>query len=208
MIQFWNLTPSYDTKFDFSNDLSSRKLRLKLATFVDFQPLYDSQARHFMGKVTLLYGDADFLTQFLDSDATKRLPFRADFFAGGDNSQPSPEFKGQVICVNGKIWPYVEVEPRPYRFRFINGSNSRMYVLRVSDAATDRTQPDINALTATLPIYQIGADGGLFDRAVLLDGTGVAIVNDGITSLKSNSTNFLVLAPGERADLLIDFAGQ
>jgi hypothetical protein len=52
MIQFQNSTPSYDAKIDYSNDLSSRKLRLKRTTFVNFQPLYDSQVGHFMGKVT------------------------------------------------------------------------------------------------------------------------------------------------------------
>jgi spore coat protein A, manganese oxidase len=156
------------------------------------------QDRSFTDDGELLYGDADFLTQYLAETHLDReqQPFRTDFFKGGD-SQPSPEFKGQVICVNGKIWPYLAVEPRPYRFRLVNGSNSRMYVLRVSDAATDPTQPDINAPTATVPIYQIGSDGGLFGRAVKLDGTGVA-----------SSATFLVLAPGERADVLIDFAGQ
>lgn len=168
------------------------------------------QDRSFTEDGELLYGDADFLTHYLAEAhlEKKDRAFRSGFFKGID-SQPSPEFKGQVICVNGKIWPYVEVEPRPYRFRLVNGSNSRMYVLRVSDAATDPIQPNVNAPTATLPIYQIGADGGVFDRAVLLDGTGVAIVQpDGSTSLTSNSTNFLVLAPGERADVVIDFAGQ
>jgi spore coat protein A, manganese oxidase len=167
------------------------------------------QDRSFTDDGKLLYGAADFLAQYLDPDPTKRKQFRADFFAGGDNSQPSPEFKGQVICVNGKIWPYLEVEPRPYRFRLVNGSNSRMYVLRVSNAAIDPTQPDINAPTGTLPIYQIGSDGGLFDGAIKLDGTGVASVQpDGSTLLTANSSNFLVLAPGERADVLIDFTGQ
>ena len=54
MIQFHNSTPIYDAKLGFSNDLSSRKLRLKWTTFVNFQPLYDSQVRHFMGKVTAI----------------------------------------------------------------------------------------------------------------------------------------------------------
>jgi spore coat protein A, manganese oxidase len=163
--------------------------------------------------LALLYGDANFLQSYLangkspDSNSTRT--YRQDFLVGNDATQPSPEFKGQVICVNGKIWPYLEVEPRPYRFRLVNGSNSRMYVLRVSNAAIDPTQPDINAATATLPIYQIGSDGGLFDRYVKLDGTGIASIQpDGSPSLTANSSNFLVLTPGERADVLIDFTGQ
>ena len=38
-----------------------------------------------------------------------------------------PEFFGDVIVVNGKTWPYLEVEPRRYRFRILDGSNARFY---------------------------------------------------------------------------------
>ena len=37
-----------------------------------------------------------------------------------------PEFFGNIILVNGKAWPVLEVEPRPYRFRILNGSDSRL----------------------------------------------------------------------------------
>ncbi|MFM2206868.1 MAG: hypothetical protein RL213_843 [Bacteroidota bacterium] len=36
-----------------------------------------------------------------------------------------PEFYGNIMMVNDKAWPYLEVEPRPYRFRLINASDSR-----------------------------------------------------------------------------------
>ena len=39
------------------------------------------------------------------------------------------EFFGDTICVNGKAAPFFEVEPRKYRFRLVNGSNSRFYHL-------------------------------------------------------------------------------
>jgi FtsP/CotA-like multicopper oxidase with cupredoxin domain len=73
-----------------------------------------------------------------------------------------PEFFGDVICVNGKSWPFLNVEPRRYRFRLVNGSNARFYNL---------------FFTAPGPIiYQIGSDGGLLDAPVklpqLLIGTG------------------------------------
>ena len=38
-----------------------------------------------------------------------------------------PEVFGNAILVNGKLFPYLEVEPRKYRFRLINGSNGRFY---------------------------------------------------------------------------------
>jgi spore coat protein A len=38
-----------------------------------------------------------------------------------------PEVFGNAILVNGKLLPYCEVEPRPYRLRLMNGSNGRFY---------------------------------------------------------------------------------
>ncbi len=81
-----------------------------------------------------------------------------------------PEFFGDVIVVNGKAWPYLNVEPRRYRFRLLNGSNARFYRLSIPG----------------LTMWQIGTDGGLLDNPVQF--------------------STLLLAPGERADIIIDFS--
>ena len=55
-----------------------------------------------------------------------------------------PEFFGDTILVNGTVWPYLEVEPRKYRLRILNGSNARFYRLRLSDGPAvhpDRRRP-------------------------------------------------------------------
>ena len=65
-----------------------------------------------------------------------------------------PEFFGDTILVNGKVWPFLEVEPRKYRFRLLNGSNSRFYILKFDK---------------TLPFKQIGTDGGLLETPVILN---------------------------------------
>ena len=57
----------------------------------------------------------------------------------------TPGFVGNTIVVNGKVWPYLNVEPRKYRFRFLNGSNRRGYVISLSNGE---------------PMIQIGTDGG------------------------------------------------
>ena len=44
-----------------------------------------------------------------------------------------PEFFGDAILVNGKLFPYLEVEPRKYRFRVLNGANSRFFHLSLSN---------------------------------------------------------------------------
>ncbi len=64
-----------------------------------------------------------------------------------------PEFFGDKILVNGKIWPHFEVEPRKYRFRILNASNSRFYTL---------------SLDSGQPFIQIGTDGGLLRSPVLI----------------------------------------
>ncbi len=42
-----------------------------------------------------------------------------------------PEFFGDVITVNGKSWPTMEVQPRRYRFRIVNASNARFLIMQM-----------------------------------------------------------------------------
>jgi FtsP/CotA-like multicopper oxidase with cupredoxin domain len=97
-----------------------------------------------------------------------------------------PEFFGDVVCVNGRSWPFLNVEPRRYRFRIVNGSNARFYRMRLADSRT-------LAQGSGPAIWQIGSDGGLLDRPVKTGG---------------NASLPLFLAPAERGDVIIDFSGQ
>jgi FtsP/CotA-like multicopper oxidase with cupredoxin domain len=97
-----------------------------------------------------------------------------------------PEFFGDVILVNGKVWPYLEVEPRKYRFRILEGSNARFYSLALADRATGAPGP---------AFHQIATDGGYLAEPVVL--------NDPADPM----TPRLLMAPGERAEVIIDFAG-
>ncbi|HEY3387655.1 MAG TPA: multicopper oxidase domain-containing protein, partial [Saprospiraceae bacterium] len=63
-------------------------------------------------------------------------------------------FFGNVLMVNGKVWPYLNVKKGKYRFRVVNGSNSRAYTLALSNGAT---------------FTQIGSELGLLETPVLLD---------------------------------------
>jgi FtsP/CotA-like multicopper oxidase with cupredoxin domain len=98
-----------------------------------------------------------------------------------------PEFFGDAIVVNGKTWPYLELEPRRYRLRLLNASNARFLELRVVNTSSNQPGP---------PLWQIGTDGGLLDRPVKLS-------NDGAPGAQT-----LSLAPAERADVIVDFAGS
>jgi FtsP/CotA-like multicopper oxidase with cupredoxin domain len=109
---------------------------------------------------------------------------------GGDNPEIhplwQPEFFGNTILVNGKVWPYLEVEPRKYRFRMLNGSNARFYAMQMVEDATDMPGPGF---------WQIGSDGGYLDAPVLLADPA------------DPDARRLVMGPGERADVIVDFSG-
>jgi spore coat protein A len=65
----------------------------------------------------------------------------------GDETAPwVPEVYGDVVMINGSLFPYLEVEPRPYRFRFLNASNTRFFRFSFSNS---------------LSLAQIGSDQGL-----------------------------------------------
>jgi FtsP/CotA-like multicopper oxidase with cupredoxin domain len=66
----------------------------------------------------------------------------------------NPEFFGNTMVVNGKTWPFLQVEQRRYRFRFLNGCNSRFLILKMSNG---------------LPFWQIGAEGGFLPAPVQVD---------------------------------------
>jgi spore coat protein A, manganese oxidase len=84
-----------------------------------------------------------------------------------------PEFFGTHILVNGRVSPYLDVEPRRYRFRLLNASNSRVFQL---------------SLTPEQRFIQIGSDGGLLPEPVAIGE--------------------LLIVPGERADVVVDFRGR
>jgi FtsP/CotA-like multicopper oxidase with cupredoxin domain len=101
--------------------------------------------------------------RFLDDPAQELNPL---FYP----SPWAPEFFGDVMVVNGAVWPNLNVDRGWYRLRMANGSSSRFYHVSL--------EPRRN-------ILQIGTDTGLLERPVRLDR--------------------LILAPGERVDLLVNF---
>jgi spore coat protein A, manganese oxidase len=82
--------------------------------------------------------------------------------------------------VNGKIFPFHPVEPRKYRLRLLNSSNGSFY--RLSFA------PEPTIGSGALTFYQIGTEQGLLSAPV--------------------ESNLLILGPGERSDLIVDFSSH
>jgi spore coat protein A, manganese oxidase len=73
------------------------------------------------------------------------------------SGNPDAPWISEIYCdahlVNGKLFPYLTVEPRRYRFRVVNASNSRFYDLSLSTGAA---------------FHQIGTDQGLLPAPVAL----------------------------------------
>jgi spore coat protein A len=92
----------------------------------------------------------------------------------------NPEVFGNTMVVNGKTWPNLNVEPRRYRFRLLNGCNARFLLLKlVTDPLASRPAPPV------MPFTQIGSDGGFLAAPVPLGQ--------------------LLMSPAERADVVVDF---
>ncbi|HEX5894146.1 MAG TPA: multicopper oxidase [Solirubrobacterales bacterium] len=92
----------------------------------------------------------------------------------------NPEFFANTMVANGRTWPVLEVEQRRYRFRLLNGCNSRFLILKLAtDPLAARPAP------AAVPFWQIGAEGGFLRAPVQLPQ--------------------LLISPAERADVIVDF---
>jgi FtsP/CotA-like multicopper oxidase with cupredoxin domain len=89
----------------------------------------------------------------------------------------NPEFFGNMIMVNGNTWPFQTVEKRRYRFRFLNGCQSRFLIL------------DFNNIPG-IEVWAIGNEGGFLAAPVNLTAT---------------HGNWLLMGLAERADLIVDF---
>jgi spore coat protein A len=111
------------------------------------------QGRSFNEDGSLFYPDDRAFFEELD-EPQLQIPFIPDDAAGGPSDVSPmwvPEFFGNTMVVNGRTWPYLEVEPRRYRLRLLNGTQGRFLVLRFD-------QP--------LDFWQIGAEGGFLPAPV------------------------------------------
>ena len=88
---------------------------------------------------------------------------------------------GDVIVVNGKAWPRLEVDRGVYRFRAVNGTQLNDYRLELSNR---------------MPFWVIGGDGGLLDAPVAVQALDIA-PGERYDLL----VDFSSLAPGECVDL-------
>ena len=120
-------------------------------------------------KLELPEGEFDMPLVIQDRSFTSRNQLR---YLHGMHGRMSG-FLGDTILVNGLPNVTFNVKSRAYRFRALNGSNSRIYKLGWDDGT---------------PLTAIGTDAGLLE--------------------KPETRPYIMLAPGERIDLWLDFSGR
>jgi len=103
-------------------------------------------------------------------------------FAGGGPTGLA-EFFGDHMVVNGVIWPKMDVEPRNYRLRFLNGCDSRFLAVQFFEVPPGAI--DFTNATGPLPFTVIGSDQGLASNPTTVDT--------------------LLMETGSRYDVIFDF---
>jgi bilirubin oxidase len=106
-------------------------------------------------EIPLVVQDKSFM-----ADGSLFFPDSREFFDGftgpyipGSDIAPiwNPEFFANTIVVNGQTWPFLPVEQRRYRLRFLNACNARFLILQFAN---------------NLPFWQIGSDGGFLPAPI------------------------------------------
>ncbi len=132
-----------------------------------------------------------------------------------------------TILVNGAPYPTLTLPPGRFRFRILNGSNARFYNLQmyVKDNSGDgitvaqNGELDNNGNPLMIPtnpagpaFIQVGNEGGFLPAPVVFNTGGTTNVNSnlpmGYDPFTGNANRYnLLLAPAERADIIVDFRG-
>jgi len=136
----------------------------------------------------------------------------------GDIKDPSdiapiwnPEAFFNTMVVNGTTWPVLNVAQALYRFRLLNGCNSRFLNMSLRVVNADGT------LGAELPFYQIGAEQSLLPNVVKIESGQKTTYCQNTTSpcrkpgttliTPTDPQEALLMGLAERADVIVDFRG-
>ena len=147
-----------------------------------YEKAYAIQDRMFYDTGELFYPafpGEPFYDDFITGEGVE-LP--EDLFPGGGPTALA-EFFGDHMVVNGIIWPKEEVEPRNYRLRLLNGTDSRF--LAIQFAVTEPGATELDGSEPLLDFTVIGSDQGL--------------------ASSPTTVSTLVSEPGSRYDVVVDF---
>lgn len=117
-----------------------------------------------------------------------------------------PEAFFDTILINGGVYPKVSVSPKRTRFRLLNGSQARFYHLNLyTEDLSNRGEAKVG--TPGPKMYQVGTEGGFLPAVAIHNNTTpLPLVSEPDDANPDGPFN-LLLAPAERADVVIDFNG-
>ncbi len=168
----------------------------------------------------------------LDDPATWQYqtdPFcEPEFIPGTPNISVGMEQFNDTPIVNGTAYPTVTLSPKSYRLRILNAANDRFWNLQwyVADATGTEVAlnaaevaaaqldpvvfptPDLTLSPAGPDWIQIGTEGGFLPAPVVVDGQQVTtwITDPTRFDVGNVDKHSLLLAPAERADVIVDFS--
>jgi FtsP/CotA-like multicopper oxidase with cupredoxin domain len=149
---------------------------------------------------------------------------------GTPNISVGMEQFNDTPVVNGTAYPTTSVEPKSYRLRILNAANDRFWnlqwyvadpttgtdsevALKASELAAAQTDPNVfptpdTAVSPAGPSWiQIGTEGGFLPAPVVVPNQPITWITDPTRFDVGNvDKHALLLAPAERADVIVDFS--
>jgi len=195
---FWLLRSSEETALNLPRP--APRLKDKAGTRYYEIPIA-IQDRSFDADGSLFYPDNRAFFEGLEPDE-----LQIDFAPDSDVAPIwNPEGFFNTMVVNGRTWPKLDVEPRRYRFRLLNGCNSRFLNLSLWVV-------DVNGnKVSELPIYVFGTESGLLPKVVKITTGTVEVLPgggaSGVPAPAKHPLQALLMGNAERADVIVDFTG-
>jgi FtsP/CotA-like multicopper oxidase with cupredoxin domain len=146
---------------------------------------------------------------------------------GTPNISAGMEQFNDTPIVNGTAYPTVSLDPKSYRLRILNAANDRFWnlqwyvadstgtevALKAAEVAAAQTDPNIfptpdTNLSPPGPSWiQIGSEGGFLPAPVVVPNQPITWITDPTRFDVGNvDQHSLLLAPAERADVIVDFS--
>ncbi len=176
---YTGLAGFYIVRDDFDTGLPGNPVDLPAHPY---EAAFAIQDRMFKANGELFYpafpGDP-FYADFITGEGAVLPP---DIFPGGGPTGLA-EFFGDHMVVNGMIWPQMDVEPRNYRLRLLNGCDSRFLAVQFFEVPAGAT--DFTGAIQQLDFTVIGSDQGLASSPTTVDT--------------------LLVETGSRYDIIVDF---
>lgn len=210
-----------------ANDTAAKVLPGPAAVAGVNDPNFNATYRSTIREIPIAIQDRSFNLDgslFYPADRTFFDGFTGPFIGGtGTPAGPSdmsaiwnPEAFFNTMVVNGTTWPKLDVDPVRYRFRLLDGCNSRtlnLSMYEVTGVGKDGVMGTADdTLGAEVPFYQIGGDQGFLPKVVQIMKGSVTILPGGGATGTAVAAAFpqqgLLMGPAERADVIVDFSGM